>query len=209
VDTLELARQEREDLVALLETLTPEEWEAETLCTRWRVRDVVAHVIGYDALPFARLAALYVRGGFGVNRVNALEVATLADRTPAQLLDLVRAHVRPTGLTAGFGGRIALTDGLIHQQDIRRSLGRPRQIPAERLVRALTFGRLAPPVGAVRRARGLRLVATDIDWSAGRGPELRGPAEALLMAIAGRPAALAELTGPAQPILASRVIGHG
>jgi uncharacterized protein (TIGR03083 family) len=205
VDTMDLARQEREDLVGLLETLTPEQWDAPTLCTRWRVREVVAHVIGYDGLPFTRLAALYLRGGFGINSVNAAEVATLADRTADQLLDLVREHVRPKGLTAGFGGQIALVDTLIHQQDIRRPLGKPRQIPAERLIRALSFGRFAPPVGAVRRARGMRLVATDIDWSAGRGPELRGPAEAILMAISGRPAALPELTGPAQPILTGRI----
>lgn len=208
MDTLDLARQEREELADLLEALTPEQWDAETLCARWRVRDVVAHIIGYDGLSLGRLAGLYVRGGFGVNRVNALETATLADRTPAELLALVHEHVRPTGLTAGFGGRIALTDCMIHQQDIRRPLGKPRQIPAERLTRALSFARFAPPVGAFHRARGMRLVATDIEWSAGRGPELRGPAEALLLAISGRPAALPELAGPAQPILAGRMRRH-
>ena len=35
-------------------TLTPEQWDAPTLCTRWRVRDVVAHVISYDELSPAR-----------------------------------------------------------------------------------------------------------------------------------------------------------
>lgn len=205
MDTMELARQEREDLAALLETLTPDQWQAPTLCAKWRVRDVVAHVIGYDGLSFTQLAGLYVRGGFGVDSVNAVEVAALADRTPSQLVALVREHARPTGLTAGFGGRIALTDCLIHQQDIRRPLGVPREIPAERLSRALSFARFAPPVGAFWRARGLRLVATDIDWSAGRGPELSGPAEAVLLAIAGRPAALPDLSGPGRSILAGRI----
>ena len=81
----------------------------------------------------------------------------------------------------------------------------PRAIPAERLVPALAFARFAPPIGAFWRARGLRLIATDVDWSGGRGPEVRGPGEALLMAIAGRRGAVEELDGPGQPTLAGRI----
>jgi hypothetical protein len=68
-------------------------------------------------------------------------------------------------LPARFGGRIALVDGLIHHQDIRRPLGQPREIPTERLRHALNFALIAPPIGGFRRARGLRLVATDLDWA--------------------------------------------
>jgi Mycothiol maleylpyruvate isomerase N-terminal domain len=42
--TMSLARDERRDLTDFLATLTPEQWDAPTLCTRWRVRDVVAHI---------------------------------------------------------------------------------------------------------------------------------------------------------------------
>ena len=52
------------------------------------------------------------------------------------------------------------------------------------------------------RTRGLRLVATDIDWSHGGGPEVRGPGEALLMAMAGRGDALKDLSGPGKDELA-------
>jgi hypothetical protein len=61
-------------------------------------------------------------------------------------------------------------------------------------------------VGNFRRAgHRLRLVATDIDWSHGDGPEVTGPGEALLMAIARRPAALADLRGAGVSILAERL----
>jgi hypothetical protein len=53
--------------------------------------------------------------------------------------------------------------------------------------------------------RGLRLVATDVDWQHGAGPEVTGPGEALRMALAGRPAALADLTGPGLAVLTGRV----
>jgi hypothetical protein len=49
------------------------------------------------------------------------------------------------------------------------------------------------------------LQATDIGWSWGDGPEVLGPAESILMAVAGRRATLGELAGPGLPILASRI----
>lgn len=108
-------------------------------------------------------------------------------------------------MTAGFGGMIALVDGTIHHQDIRRSLRRPRAIPSDRLVRVLGLVPGNPRLGAGRRIRGLRLRATDVDWAHGSGPEVTGPGEALLMAMAGRPAAVADLAGPGRDTLAGRL----
>ena len=59
-------------------------------------------------------------------------------------------------------------DNMIHHQDIRRPLGLSRQIPSERLLVALKFARTAPLIRGAWRARGMRLQATDVDWSAGR-----------------------------------------
>jgi uncharacterized protein (TIGR03083 family) len=118
---------------------------------------------------------------------------------------MIRAHAEPHGLTGGFGGRIALTDGMIHQQDIRRSVGIPRTIDQERLRTALDFARFAPTIRGAWRARGVRLVATDLDWSHGSGPEVRGSGEALLMAMAGRRAALDDLDGPGKAKFAQRL----
>jgi uncharacterized protein (TIGR03083 family) len=119
----------------------------------------------------------------------------------------VKEHLQPRGLTAGFGGRIALADGLIHHQDIRRPLGLPRDIPAERMLAALEFARTAPTIGAVKRIRSLTLTATatDLDWTAGKGPAVEGPAESLLMAIASRHGTAQELSGPGQKTLANRI----
>jgi len=202
-----LARQEREEFADLLSGLNPRQWEAATLCQRWRVRDVVAHVISYDELTPAQLALRFAKGMFSVDRSNAIGVADYADRTPGQLCELMRVHAEPSGLTAGFGGLIALVDGMIHQQDIRRPLGLPRVIATERLLAALTFARTAATIRGGWRARGVRLVADDVDWSAGSGPSVRGPGEALLMAMAARPAALADLEGPGKAKLAGHIGG--
>jgi hypothetical protein len=68
----------------------------------------------------------------------------------------------------------------------------------------LTGGR-AVGFAPKRRLAGLRFVATDLDWSAGSGPEVAGPAEALIMAMTGRAVAIAELDGPGVRILRSRL----
>lgn len=85
-----------------------------------------------------------------------------------------------------------------------RALDQPRSVPAERLRVALDFGRTAPTIHARGRIRGLRLVATDLDWSTGDGPLVEGPAEPLLMAIAGRPTTQA-LSGLGLSTLAIRI----
>jgi hypothetical protein len=72
---------------------------------------------------------------------------------------------------------------------------------------ALRTALIAPDVGGIWRVRGVRLVATDLSFSAGAGLEVRGAAEALLMTIAGRRGVVAELAGPGQAKLARRIDG--
>lgn len=202
-----LARAERADFAEFLATLSPQQWDVPSLCAGWRVRDVVAHVISYDELSGWGLLQRLARGGFLLNRVNAAGLEEYKTRSSEELLALFQAHVQPRGLTAAFGGMIALVDGMIHQQDVRRPLGMPREIPAERLLPALRGALTAPVLGGFWRVRGLRLVATDLDFATGRGPEVRGPAEALLMAIGGRRGVVGELDGPGQRTLADRIGG--
>lgn len=205
MDTTQLAAAERRDLADFLETLTPEQWAQPTLCTEWTVHDVAAHVISYDELGVGALAGRMARGRFGIDGTNAVGVREYARRSREELVALLRTYAEPRGLTSLFGARPAVTDGTIHHQDIRRALGKARVVPAERLRVALGFAPWAPVLPAWRNARGLRLVATDVDWSRGKGEEVTGPGEAILMAIAGRPVALDELSGPGLPKLARRV----
>jgi uncharacterized protein (TIGR03083 family) len=203
--TQQMARDEREEFALLLDGLTPEQWDSPTLCERWTVREVAIHTVSYDELTTGGLVGRFLKGRLSVDRINALGVADYADRSPEEITAMIRAHAEPHGLTGGFGGRIAITDGMIHQQDIRRSLGLPRTIDPQRLRTALDFARFAPTIRGAWRARGVRLVATDLDWSYGKGPEVRGSGEALLMAMAGRRAALDVLDGPGKAKLARHI----
>lgn len=82
-------------------------------------------------------------------------------------------------------------------------------MPADRLSWLLgycmTRGGNANTGGKPRdHTQGLRLVATDLDWSAGQGPELRGPGESIVMAITGRAEAIDELAGSGVEVLAAQ-----
>ncbi len=59
-------------------------------------------------------------------------------------------------------------------------------------------------IGATSRIAGLTLRVTDTDWSHGSGPEVTGPMLSLLLAMTGRGAAVADLTGAGVGTLASR-----
>jgi uncharacterized protein (TIGR03083 family) len=200
---MDMARAERADLAEFLATVTPEQWAAPSLCAKWSVKDVVAHIISYEELGTTGLIKRFAKGW--IVRANEVGVEEFSSLTPHQLIEFLRSHLTPKGLTAGFGGMIALVDGTIHHQDIRRALGQPRVIPADRLLRVLGLVPGNPRLGAGRRIRGLHLRATDIDWEHGRGPEISGCGEALLMAMSGRPAAVADLDGPGQATLAARL----
>ena len=169
------------------------------------MRDVIGHLLSYDGLSWPAALALFARSGFSLDRCNEVGVERSRRLGTERLVDRLREHLVPRGVPALFGSAIALTDGIIHHQDIRRALGNPRAIPDERLVAALEFLPRARALPSPANVRELRLVATDVDWKHGAGPEVTGPGEALLMALAGRPAALSDLTGPGLATLSDRV----
>jgi uncharacterized protein (TIGR03083 family) len=92
----------------------------------------------------------------------------------------------------------------VHGQDIAIPLGIQREMPAEAakagVERVWTMGW---PFGAKRSLKQFRYAATDVNWSAGRGPEVSGPVAAILLLLTGRRAALPHLSGPGLTQLAS------
>jgi len=202
---MQMATAERRDLAALLAELAPAQWEHRSLCALWQVRDVAAHVVSYDQLDPPAVLRRLAEAKLSPSRANQIGVEHARPLTTAQLVDSFRQHSRPRGLAASYHGMIGLSDAVIHHQDIRRPLGLARTIPPERLRAVLNYVRFAPLMRGPWRVHGLSLEATDIDWRSGHGAPLRGPGEALLMAIAGRADALADLAGAGKNIIAKRI----
>lgn len=202
-----MVRAEQDDLRRLLADLKADDWERPTLCGNWKVRDVVAHLISMnEAGPLGFLQATA-----SIHWFNSTGVKRRASLTPDELLDRFEKVMGLRGLGRVVPPSAMLVEVLVHGQDIRRPLERPRRIAAERLLvllpRAVSLASYVPGFGFTggrNRVRGLQLRATDLDWTWGTGPEVSGPAEALLMAVLGRPAALADLSGEGLPTLAAR-----
>jgi len=195
--------EERRDLVTFLRTLSDDDWEAPSLCEGWRVRDVVAHV-SYDAMSTAAYVAVAIQCGLNADRMNARLVDAARVKPTSELVDEFATSVG-RGHFATLAPKLALADVVVHHQDIRRPLGRPRAVPEERI--RVVLDHPDPFTAARKRARGIRFVATDLAWSSGDGMDVRGTAEALALAMAGRPVVLDELEGEGVDVLRRRIAG--
>lgn len=198
-DVHALLAAERAELVALLRGLTDEQWDTPSLCAGWRVREVAGHLL-HDTIPVGTYLGIVARERFGVDRVNdklAASAGAMATETIVDKLESAPKHL------SRRVPKVILADMIVHQQDIRRPLGLPRTIAAERLRMALDHP--DPFAFPWRRTRGLRFTATDLDWSKSDGPEVRGTGEALALAIVGRPVVLDELEGDGVGILRHRL----
>ncbi len=190
---------ERQDVLDLLLELPAAEWDVPSLCEGWRVRDVVGHLTMATDTPLSAAVLGMVRAGFDVDRFLRRTAVQRGSAPVSTLLAgwrrAVSSRRTPPGGTAGQ----MLVEVVGHGQDVRRPLGRPRSTPPETLRCALdTAVRLGGPFSSRERAAGLRLVAPELDWTAGdpAAPEVRGPGDALLLGLLGRSGAQAELSGP-------------
>jgi uncharacterized protein (TIGR03083 family) len=189
--------KERLELADFLETLTPEEWDAPSLCERWRVRDVAAHIVeGAGKLGLGKTVTGFVKAGFNLNKMIGNAGIEAGNEPTDELVKKLREAANSETTPPMTKPIDMLSDAMIHTQDIRRPLNKPRQIPEDRLCLVLDSMKTQQPfVGAKKRIAGLKLVATDMDWTCGEGPEVRGTGEALLMAMVGRTPAIDDLTG--------------
>ena len=187
-------RRERVRLLTVLEGLDADGWRTPSLCAGWTVRDLVVHLLMPYELSVPRFLALMVRAGFRFDR--AADRWARADRRPPADVVAALRDTEHRRFEAGPGApaEAPLSHLVIHAQDVYRPLGIPSPTDPEDAAIALgqLTGRRAPAPGLLD---GLAFAATDADWRHGTGLPVAGPATALLTTLAGRPAALDELTG--------------
>lgn len=186
-DLVSETRAERERLAGLFGDLTPEQWDAASLCDGWRVREVVAHM----TMPF-RTKPLKVMGGlvrarFSFNRYADRDArSAAAAMSEAELVGLLRRNIDHPWQPPGGGQAGALSHDVIHGLDVTEPLGLPSP-PAERL--ALVLGSTRP-----RQLKyfgvdlgGTRLTAADSGVSIGDGPNVvEMTSKEMLLVVTGR-----------------------
>jgi uncharacterized protein (TIGR03083 family) len=203
--TWDMIHAERKALADTLESLTAQQWAAPSLCAGWTVRLAAAHVVaGAEQTP-PRFFAGLARNGFQFNKMIDRDAHRLGLLEPDDIVARLRARTTTTN-RAPAPVMAMLGEVVAHGEDIRRPLGL-KGVAGEqatgaclRMYQAATF-----PVGGKKRIRGLRLTATDLDWSYGDGPEVSGPGLSLMLAMTGREAGMEGLTGDGTTVLRARL----
>jgi uncharacterized protein (TIGR03083 family) len=187
-----------------LTTLTAEQWAESTWCDKWNVQDLVGHLTAAGNITAPHFFGGFIRTGFNFNKFVEGDLRTYAAGAPADVMQrfelILDSNRKPPG-----PAYVALGEVMVHGEDIRRPLGARGDHPAEHLsTLAELYKKTGAPLRAKQRLVGLRLEATDVDWSTGDGPEVRGPCMSLILAMVGRKGALADCEGPGVETLASR-----
>jgi len=196
---------ERKALAADLASLTDEQWATPSLCGGWTVREVLGHMTSTAAMTPPKFFARLAGSGFRFNAMTAKGVAQECEGTPADTLRRFGEHVdsstHPPGPVDTWLG-----ETIVHSEDIRRPLAIAHDYPVDAVTRVIdSYRKSNLLIGGKNRAAGLTLRATDADWTAGTGPEVTGPALAILLAVAGRGAGADGLTGDGVATLRSRL----
>ena len=199
-----MVQAERAALAPFLDSLTPEQWSAPTWCDKWSVRDVVGHLIAAANITAPHFFKGFVTSGFNFDKVVDKDLRSYNGGSPAEVAARFRGIVNSTRKPPG-PAYVALGEIMVHGEDIRRALGSRGEHPAAHLVAlANAYKKTGAPLRGKKRAAGLRFVATDIDWTTGDGPEVKGPAMSLVMGMVGRRKALDDCSGPGVEVLRAR-----
>jgi uncharacterized protein (TIGR03083 family) len=196
----------RSRLIDRLADVSPTDWDTPSLCTGWKVRDVVGHLVSILDIPMPKFvgSAILARSFDKVADRFAREYGA---RDPKSLLDSYRSVADKKFAPPGVGPIAPLTDLLVHTRDIERPLGLSNNIQEPSMHTVLNFvcGGKARGFVPAKRTNGLRFLATDSDWSIGAGPLVTGPADAIMLAATNRRASLSDLSGDGAALFAQRL----
>lgn len=186
-------RDARCEVADRIQGLPPDQWDADSWCAGWRIRDVLGHLVWLaEATTIAIWVGVPIRGAGNADRALQRIARRVGEEPVPDLAHRLRTAAIRSANLRGLG------DVLVHAADSLRPSGNEFEVSPAEVVPILDvyrglFGRL---VFHVTPAKGRRLVATDAEWSRGDGPEIRGRAIDLLLLLANRRQVLPLLEGP-------------
>src|SRR5262249_12398830 len=157
------------------------------MCEGWRVREVVAHMTMPVRYSEEAFMAELRECEFDFTRLSNRVAERDGQLPTATLVANMRDEVLHNWTPPGGGARGALNHAVIHGLDITEPLGVPRVSPDSTITIVLddlTSGGGHAHFGT--EIDGSTLEATDVDWSYGSGPALRGTAAELALHLCGR-----------------------
>jgi uncharacterized protein (TIGR03083 family) len=204
-DLWALIHPERRALLNDVAALNDEQWNTPSLCARWTVRDTLAHLTSAAKMTPGRYIGAWVRAGFRFNAMNETGIVAQRGSTPADTVAAFKSQLTATTHPPG-PLQAMVAEAVIHGEDIRRPLRITRSYTPEALVVTGNFitGGIGF-LGGKRRSKGLKLTASDAEWTYGDGPEVSGPFASILIALTGRKAGLTDLSGDGVETLTQRL----
>ena len=184
---MDIIAAHRRSLADALGTLTAEQWQAPSLCAGW----TAAHVLAHQTMPFRISEADFMAGleRSGGDFTKFSDEVAERDSTlpPDELVAVLRDNADTPWSPPGGGLPGALSHDVIHGLDITWPLRMEYEIPVAATVsvlESLTTGGSRSLFGFP--LDGIRVSATDLDWSAGEGAELTGLSRDVVPLLAGR-----------------------
>lgn len=173
-------------LADLLTAAAADSWDAPSLCEKWLVRHVVAHVTMPVRLTFEQFGAEMAAAGGDFTVLSETVATRDAELALADLLDQLRSPKLHAWQPPGGGAAGALSHAVIHSLDVTIALECPAVTPIE--AETAVLDQLAAANGTLFGVdlSGVRLEATDAEWSWGNGQLFRADSGSLVAAMSGR-----------------------
>ncbi len=173
-------------LADLLAAAPAEAWDAPSLCEKWLVRHVIAHMTMPARLTPADFGAQMAAAGGDFTVFSDAVAARDASVPATELLDQLRSPTLHAWQPPGGGATGALTHAFVHSLDVTIALGRPTVAPAAAATYLLDQLTAADGSWFGIDLTDVRLDATDADWSWGAGQPVRADSGSLVALLGGR-----------------------
>jgi uncharacterized protein (TIGR03083 family) len=175
-----------EGLADLLSATTVDTWDVPSLCEKWLVRHVIAHVTMPARLTPAQFGAEMAAAHGDFTVLSDTVAARDAQLPIIDLLDQLRSPRLHAWQPPGGGAAGALSHAVIHSLDVTIALGVSAVAPAEGVATVLEQLTAANGSWFGVDLTDVRLEATDTDWSWGSGRFVRADSGALVALLSGR-----------------------
>lgn len=173
-------------LADLLAAATVETWDSPSLCEKWLVRHVIAHVTMPARLTPQQFGAEMAAAGGDFTVLSDTVAARDASLPLVDLLDQLRSKRLHAWQPPGGGAVGALSHTVIHSLDVTIALDRPTVAPQEAVTAVLDQLTAANGTWFGVDLTDVRLEATDTASSWGRGRLVRADSGSLVALLSGR-----------------------
>jgi uncharacterized protein (TIGR03083 family) len=173
-------------LADFLAAAAVETGNAPSLCEKWLVRHVIAHVTMPARLTPEQFGTEMAAAGGDFTVLSDTVAARDASLPVADLLDQLRSPGLHAWQPPGGGAAGALSHAVIHSLDVTIALNRPAVAPGEAVTAVLDLLTAANGTWFGVDLTDVRLDAADTDWSWGNGKLVRADSGSLVALLSGR-----------------------